>query len=64
MSFEGYYLKKCKNNHIFTFDVYDDDAEDKCLQCNEKFIKTRIVDCTNGLTKKQERKIYSKFKKA
>ena len=38
MSFEGYYLKKCKNNHIFTFDVYDDDAEDKCLQCNEKFI--------------------------
>ena len=42
MPFEGYYLKKCKNNHIFTFDVYDN-AEYKCSQCNEKFIKTRIV---------------------
>ena len=42
MSFEGYYLKKCKNNHIFMFDVYDN-AEYKCSQCNEKFIKTRIV---------------------
>ena len=35
-------LKKCKNNHIFMFDVYDN-AEYKCSQCNEKFIKTRIV---------------------
>ena len=60
MSFEGYYLKKCKNNHIFEYNAYDS-AEATCPTCKEPFIKTRLVDCTNGLTPKQSRKIHSNY---
>ena len=63
MSFEGYYLKKCKNNHIFEYDVYGSE-ETICPTCKEPCYKTRLVDYTNGLTQKQSRKIHSKFEKA
>lgn len=63
MSFEGYYLKKCKNNHIFEYDVYSSE-ETTCPTCKEPFIKTHLVDCTNGITQKQLKKIHSKFEKA
>ena len=63
MSFEGYYLKKCKNNHIFEYDVYSSE-ETMCPICKELFLKTHLVDCTNGITPKQSKKIHSKFEKA
>lgn len=36
MSFEGYYLKKCKNDHIFEYDVYGSE-ETICPTCKEPF---------------------------
>lgn len=62
MSFEGFYLKRCENSHIFQIDVYNNECS-TCPECNKPFIKSKLVDTTNGLTEKQYRKIFNKFKK-
>lgn len=62
MSFEGTYIYYCKNEHIFERNVYDAICTE-CPICKDKIVLMRLIDDTNGTTRKQYRKILAKFKK-
>jgi hypothetical protein len=45
MSFEGRYQKLCPNGHYEEQDVYMETS--RCEICNEKWVRSNLVDDTN-----------------
>ena len=47
MSFEGYNEFRCGNGHTDAADVYEKQPT-ACRECGERWVKKRMIDCTNG----------------